>query len=81
MPASGSRSRCPAPAIVLWGRGGWREAADEPTRDGGFGFQIASLDVSRLPPGGRVEFTWRSQENGAWQGRDYTVGMLPADVA
>jgi hypothetical protein len=71
----------PRPAIVHRGRGGWREAADEPTRDSGLGFQIASLDVGRLPPGEHVEFTWRWQENGAWQGRDYTVAMLPADVA
>jgi glucoamylase len=67
----------PRPAIVHWGRGGWREVADEPSRDSGLGFHIAALDLSRLPPGERVEFTWRWQENGAWQGRDYTVAMLP----
>jgi glucoamylase len=70
----------PRPAIVHWGREGWRGVADESTRDSGLGFQIASLDISCLPPGEHVEFTWRWQENGAWQGRDYTVVVLPPDV-
>jgi glucoamylase len=70
----------PRPGIVHWGREGWREVADEPTRDSGLGFQIAALEVGRLPPGERVEFTWRWQETGAWQGRDYTVVVLPPDA-
>jgi glucoamylase len=71
----------PRPAIVHWGREGWHEVADEPTRDSGLGFQIATLDVGRLPPGERVEFTWRWQASGAWQGRDYQVTIQPADIA
>jgi glucoamylase len=71
----------PRLAVVHWGRGGWREAADQPTRDSGLGFQVATLDVGCLPPGERVDFTWRWQETGAWQGRDYRVVIQPADVA
>jgi glucoamylase len=69
----------PRPAIVHWGQNGWREVADEPTRDSGLGFQVAALDVGRLPQGERVDFTWRWQETGAWQGRDYKVTIQGAD--
>jgi glucoamylase len=71
----------PRPAVVHWGREDWREIADQPTRDSGLGFQVATLDVGRLPPGDRVAFTWQWQETGAWQGRDYRVAIQPADVA
>jgi glucoamylase len=71
----------PRPAVVHWGREGWREVADQPTRDSGLGFQVATLDVGRLPPGERVDFTWQWQETGAWQGRDYRVAIQPADIA
>ena len=36
-----------------WGVGGWHES----TSDSGLGFNVASLDVSSLPPGEHVEFT------------------------
>jgi len=67
------------PAIVHWGRDHWRETVDESTRDSGLGFHIATLDVCHLPAGERVDFTWQWQETGTWQGRDYTVAVLPAD--
>jgi len=68
--ASGSRSRYRAwPSCIGEGEAG-REAADQPTRDSGLGFQVATLDVGSLPPGERVDFTWRWQETGAWQGRE-----------
>jgi len=70
----------PHPAILHWGRDGWREVADEPTADSGLGFHVAVLDTSHLPPGNRVDFTWQWQETGGWQGRDYGVVILPADA-
>lgn len=77
MLAHGSRSRCPEPAVVHWGRDGWRDAADEPTRDSGLGFHVAVLNVALLVSGERVDFTWRWQDTGMWQSRDHTVAVLP----
>jgi glucoamylase len=71
----------PRPGVVHWGREGWRETVDEPTSDSGLGFQVAALDVGRLLPGEHVDFTWRWQETSAWQGRDYRVTILAAEVA
>src|SRR5208282_3163935 len=71
----------PRPAVVHWGREGWHEVADQPTPDSGLGFEVATLDVGRLPPGERIDFTWRWQETSAWQGEDYRVAIQPADVA
>jgi glucoamylase len=68
----------PRAAKVHWGNGGWRNGVDEPTQDSGLGFHVAALDVSRLSPGERVEFTWQWQESGAWHGRDYNVAVISA---
>ena len=70
----------PRPAIVHWGRDGWCRTKDEATHDSGLGFHTATLDGGHPPFGGRVDFTWRWQETGAWQGRDYTVAVHPADA-
>ena len=70
----------PRPAIVHWGRDGWCRTRDEATHDSGLGFHTATLDGGHPPFGGRVDFTWRWQETGAWQGRDYTVAVHPADA-
>jgi len=70
----------PRPAVVHWGIKGWRETSDEPTGDSGLGFQVAALDVSRLLPGECVEFTWRWQETGAWQSRDYRITVQAEDA-
>jgi hypothetical protein len=52
-----------------------------PTCDSGLGFEVATLDVGGLLSGEPVDFTWRSRETGAWQGRDYRVAIQPADLA
>jgi len=69
----------PRPAKVHWANDGWRNATDEPTHDSGLGFHVAALDVSRLSPGERVEFTWQWQESGAWHGRDYGVAAVSTE--
>ncbi len=71
----------PMPALVHWGRDGWRDAADVATSDTGLGFHVAVLEVSWLPPGARVDFTWQWQESGDWHNRDYAVTVEPADPA
>jgi hypothetical protein len=45
----------------------------------GTSFHVAALDVSRFPPGERIEFHWQWQESGAWHGRDYQVAAISAD--
>ncbi len=69
----------PLPAVVHWGRDGWRDVADEPTRDSGLGFHVAVLDVRRLEPGASIDFTWRWQQSGDWLGRDYALAVEPAE--
>jgi hypothetical protein len=55
----------------------WRTARDRAAPAGGLGFHVAVLDVAHLAPGERVDFTWRWQDSGMWQSRDYTVAVLP----
>ncbi len=69
----------PQPAVVHWGRDGWRDLADEPTRDSGLGFHIAILDAAGLKPGATIDFTWRWQQSGDWLGRDYALAVEPAE--
>ena len=71
----------PLPAIVHWGRDGWRDVADEPTRDSGLGFHVAVLEVAQLAAGSRIDFTWRWQGSGEWRNRDYMVAVEPAEPA
>jgi hypothetical protein len=52
---------------------------DEPTRDSGLGFHVAALDVARLAPGERVEFTWQWRDSGAWHGRNHEVAAMSPD--
>ncbi len=70
----------PMPASVHWGHDGWRDVADAPTADSGLGFHVAVLEISRLAPGARIDFTWQWQESGSWVGRDYVVSVEPADA-
>jgi glucoamylase len=67
------------PAIVHWGRDGWRDVADLPTSDSGLGFHVAVLEASELAPGTRIDFTWQWRQSGDWRGRDYAVTVEPAE--
>jgi glucoamylase len=71
----------PRAALVHWGSDGWHNAMDEPTRDSGLGFHVASLDVERLSPGQRVVFTWQWGESGAWHNQNYEVAVLVPEDA
>ena len=66
----------PEPALVHWGRDGWQMVADTPTTDTGLGFHVAALGTATLPPGSRIQFTWR-RPGGEWAGRDVTVQVIP----
>jgi glucoamylase len=69
----------PEPAIVHWGRGGWHMIEDTPTADTGLGFHAALLDTASLPPGSRVDFTWRRAASGEWAGTDFAVSVRAAE--
>ena len=69
----------PMPALVHWGHDGWQDTADAPTSDSGLGFHVAVLEISRLAPSARVDFTWRWQESGDWHNHNYAVAIEPAD--
>ena len=63
----------PRPAVVHWGRDGWRSISEETTSETGLGYHVAALNTASAPPGTRIEFTWRWQDTGEWHGRDYAV--------
>jgi glucoamylase len=67
----------PIPAIIHWGHDGWQCVQDTPTVDTGLGFHAAPLDTAALPPGGRVNFTWRRLDSGEWHGRNESVVITP----
>lgn len=71
----------PMPAVVHWGRDGWQLSEDTATSDSGLGFHVAVLATAALPPGSRVEFTWRRRDSGEWAGRDITVQVRATGAA
>ncbi|MGD9615150.1 MAG: glycoside hydrolase family 15 protein [Alphaproteobacteria bacterium] len=63
----------PFPSVVRWGRDGWRQISEVAAADSNLGFHVAVLDTASLPPGSRVDFTWRRQDNSEWAGRDIAI--------
>jgi glucoamylase len=68
----------PQSGIVHWGRDGWLAITDTPTEDTGLGFHVAVLDTAALTPGSWVDFTWRREDSGAWEGSDVAVRVVDA---
>jgi glucoamylase len=76
------RSRIPAgqnlrvqlevPGTLRWSVDGWQNFQETPTEDIGLGLNTAELPVASLPPGSRIEFTWRSAA-GVWRQANFTV--------
>jgi glucoamylase len=71
----------PVAAALRWGYDGWQQSAETASVDTGLGVHVAVLDTTALPPGSRVEFTWRGQDNGEWIGRDFAVRIRAAESA
>jgi glucoamylase len=61
------------PALVHWGVNGWKETRDVATRDTGLGLHVADLPVQALGAGATVQFTFRWQDDGQWEGTDHEV--------
>ncbi len=70
----------PEPGIVHWGRDGWLAITDTPTTDTGLGFHVAVLDTAALAPGSWVDFTWRREDSGAWEGSDVAVRVVAGEA-
>ena len=66
-----------APALVHWGYDGWRSTQDAQTNDTGLSFHVATLQTGALPPGTRIDFTWRREDTGEWHGKDEAVATMP----
>jgi glucoamylase len=66
-----------APALVHWGYDGWRSTQDAQTNDTGLSFHVATLQTGALPPGTRIDFTWRREDTGEWHGKDEAVAIMP----
>jgi glucoamylase len=66
------------PSVARWGHDGWQETVEVRTQNTGLGFHVAVLDTTSLPPGSRVDFTWRRADNGEWCGHDAAVRVVPA---
>jgi glucoamylase len=69
-----------APAVVHWGVGDWRHAADVEAVDTGLGVYAADLATDRLPPGEHVLFTFFWPESNRWEGADYKLRVEPAEA-
>jgi len=67
------RMDMPAASIILYTRDGWKSQAEVATKDTGLGLHVAEISTQGMEPGGTVEFTWRSQADGAWLGRNFDV--------
>jgi glucoamylase len=62
-----------APALVHWGKNGWKNIQDSATRDTGLGVYLIELPLSGLVKGDSIQFTFYWQAQNTWEGRDYEV--------
>jgi glucoamylase len=67
------RVALPAPARVHWSNDGWKTAGDTPTRDTQLGLHVADLPTDKVLVDQPVQFTFRWEADGRWEGVDYTV--------
>lgn len=70
------RIELPVPSIVLWTDDEWHQQREATTSDIGLGLHAVELATQTLPPGRKIEFTWRRQDTGKWRGENFTVGII-----
>ncbi|MGA7802851.1 MAG: glycoside hydrolase family 15 protein [Gammaproteobacteria bacterium] len=66
------------PATVHWGVNGWQNVQDTVTGESGLGLFSATLPTAQLPGGATVVFTFRSQRDRRWRGRDFRISVRSA---
>jgi glucoamylase len=69
----------PRPAVVRWGRDGWRHARDQATEDTGLGLHAAVLDTGALFAGHVVDFAYRWAENLDWSSAQMSVSVVAVE--
>ncbi|MDE3208443.1 MAG: glycosyl hydrolase, partial [Pseudomonadota bacterium] len=64
----------PEPALVHWGKNGWKTIQDEPTQDWGLG-HVAILATSGFSRGTTIEFTFYWPQSNTWQQEDFQINI------
>ena len=66
-------------AMVVWTPDDWRSTRKTRATDRGLGVYVADLDTREIPASGRVEFTFHWEDDGTWEGNNYTVSVEQPD--
>ncbi len=64
-----------ATATIHYSCDGWATTADADTADTGLGIYVAQLPTSDLAAGARIVFTFYWEDQGRWEGRDFSVDV------
>jgi glucoamylase len=62
-----------SPAKIVWSADNWRTVQETPTQDTKLGVHIADLPTSEMQTAAPVEFTFRWEPGGNWEGTNYMV--------
>jgi glucoamylase len=65
-----------APALIHWSIDGWAAQHDTPTWATSFHLYVAELDVSQVPAGGSLAFTFYWTDVQHWEGTNFTVQIV-----
>lgn len=74
-PGCNLRILLPVAALVHWSADEWRHSSDSLTRPAGLGMHTVELPCAGLAAGANVVMTFRWQERGEWEGRDYRIAI------
>lgn len=69
-----------AAARIRWSADGWAHTEEAETRPTHFGVHVADLPTARFARGTRLAFTFYWIEAGRWEGRDFTLAVVPPEV-
>ncbi|HKJ88842.1 MAG TPA: hypothetical protein VKA48_10080, partial [Gammaproteobacteria bacterium] len=63
------------PALVHWSADEWAHRADARTEPAGLGMHAVDLSTADVPEGGAIVMTFRWEDRGRWEGRDFRVSI------
>jgi len=63
------------PSNMHWSIDAWQSQQDTLMQDTGLGLHVAVIDTQTMQPGQQIEFTFQREDNGAWEGRNYTITL------